>query len=77
MVPPPTGMASGTPPCTPATMDPMETSSEERCTNRSDSDQEDCDLCENEIFRGLLALSAVTGRLAPNRILVFAVSEIH
>ena len=41
-VPPPTGMVSGTPLYTPVTMGPMETSSEEQCTNRSD--REECDV---------------------------------
>ena len=74
--PPPTGMVSGTPPYTPVTMGPMGTSSGERCTNRSDSDREECDLNNIKISRGLLALNAVTGRLALTRILDFAVSKL-
>ena len=76
--PPPTGMVSGTPPYTPVTMGPMGTSSGERCTNRSDSDsdREECDVNNKKIFRGLLALNAVTGRLALTRILDFAVSKL-
>ena len=73
---PPTGTVSGTPPCTPVTMGPMGTSSGERCTNRSDPDREECDLNNIKIFRGLLALNAATGRLAPTRILDFAVSKL-
>ena len=74
---PPTGTVSGTPPCTPVTMGPTGTSSGERCTNRSDPDREECDLNNIKIFRGLLALNAVTGRLALTRILDFVVSKTH